>query len=193
MTMMAKAGAKVLHLPCVEYAQQHQVPLRVLSTFDNHFGTLVKGESMKQGTVGISVQKDLCLLSFAHQAHSALMSDCQFLAIDVFQNLESKETCSIVIKRDSVDRLLLATREQHIERQDVSLVSLIGLGVERHKAAIAEQLTRDKIELLALQSNESLVAVLIAPSHLESVTTKLHQVYVESLAIDANHCALSVV
>lgn len=33
MEEMARKGAKVLHLPCVRYAWQNQVPLRVLSTF----------------------------------------------------------------------------------------------------------------------------------------------------------------
>lgn len=193
MTMMARAGAKVLHLPCVEYAQQHRVPLRVLSTFDNHVGTLVKGEQMNQGTRGISVQKDLSLLSFAHHERLAVEKQCQILAIDIFQYLENKETCSIVIKRDCVDRLLLARAVQHVERQEVSLVSLIGLGVERHRAAIVELLERDCMDNVALQARDNLVAVLMTPSKLDSVANMLHRVYVESLAIDANDCALSTV
>ncbi len=45
MEAMASRGAKVLHLPSVQFAWKNNVPLRVLSTFDVNEGSLVKGEA----------------------------------------------------------------------------------------------------------------------------------------------------
>lgn len=43
MEAMASRGAKVLHLPSVQFAWKNNVPLRVLSTFEVNEGSLVKG------------------------------------------------------------------------------------------------------------------------------------------------------
>ncbi len=53
MLEMAACGAKILHLRCVEYARQHQLPIHVRSSFSNRPGTWVtdRPEHIPGGTV----------------------------------------------------------------------------------------------------------------------------------------------
>ncbi|MCV6037832.1 hypothetical protein OFP00_32630, partial [Escherichia coli] len=62
MEAMASRGAKVLHLPSVQFAWKNNVPLRVLSTFEVNEGSLVKGESGHQAVSGIAIQRDLAII-----------------------------------------------------------------------------------------------------------------------------------
>ena len=63
MEEMAKRGAKVLHLPSVKYAQKHNVPLRVLSTFKNSSkGSFVTGQQAPDGICGIALQDQMKLI-----------------------------------------------------------------------------------------------------------------------------------
>jgi len=57
MLEMAAAGAKVLHLRCVEYARRYGIPIHVRSSFSNREGTYVvaeppaEGEAMEQAII----------------------------------------------------------------------------------------------------------------------------------------------
>ena len=63
MLELAAAGAKVLHLRCVEYARRFDLPIHVRSSFSNHEGTWVvkdhpEGEDMEQAIIsGIAHDK----------------------------------------------------------------------------------------------------------------------------------------
>jgi len=63
MLELAAAGAKVLHLRCVEYARRYELPIHVRSSFSNHEGTWVvkdhpEGEEMEQAIIsGIAHDK----------------------------------------------------------------------------------------------------------------------------------------
>ncbi len=63
MLELAAAGAKVLHLRCVEYARRYDLPIHVRSSFSNHEGTWVvkdrpEGEDMEQAIIsGIAHDK----------------------------------------------------------------------------------------------------------------------------------------
>lgn len=63
MLELAAAGAKVLHLRCVEYARRYELPIHVRSSFSNHEGTWVvkdhpEGEDMEQAIIsGIAHDK----------------------------------------------------------------------------------------------------------------------------------------
>lgn len=60
MLNLARAGAQVLHAPCVQLAMEHQVPIRLLSSFEAGPGTLVTGlkERERQSVVGITRDTD---------------------------------------------------------------------------------------------------------------------------------------
>ena len=61
MLELASLGSKVLHSRAVEFASKYQVPLRVLSSFENGPGTLItrEDESMEQPIIsGITFTRD---------------------------------------------------------------------------------------------------------------------------------------
>ena len=66
MEEMARKGAKVLHLPCVQYAWDNAVPLRVLLYFDVNEGSLIKGEQGTKPVCGIAIQRDMALITIEH-------------------------------------------------------------------------------------------------------------------------------
>jgi aspartate kinase len=51
MLELAAAGAKVLHLRCVEYARRYGIPIHVRSTFTSHEGTWVVADPTEGGTM----------------------------------------------------------------------------------------------------------------------------------------------
>lgn len=83
MEAMASRGAKVLHLPSVQYAWKNNVPLRVLSTFDLNEGSLVKGEAGSKAVSGIAIQRDLAIIEVDNEHLSSITKQCQMLGIDI--------------------------------------------------------------------------------------------------------------
>ncbi len=94
MEEMARRGAKVLHLPCVQHAWRHNVPLRVLSSFEEGEGTLIAGNDCLNDIAGIAIQRDMVLIECLNQDLPSLMSHCQLLGIEVCSVIEETETGS---------------------------------------------------------------------------------------------------
>ena len=61
MYKLASHGAKVLHPRAVETAEKYQVPVRVLSTFEDSPGTLITSDAIleDQKIIGISLEKEV--------------------------------------------------------------------------------------------------------------------------------------
>ncbi|NMS37652.1 aspartate kinase, partial [Vibrio parahaemolyticus] len=99
MEAMASRGAKVLHLPSVQFAWKNNVPLRVLSTFDVNEGSLVKGELGNQAVSGIAIQRDLAIIEVDKEHLSSATKQCQMLGIDIWNVIEETERAGIMIKQ----------------------------------------------------------------------------------------------
>lgn len=112
MEEMARKGAKVLHLPCVQYAWKHAVPLRVLSTFEVNQGSLIKGSAATHAVSGIAIQRDMALIRVESESFPSIIKQCQMLGIEVCTTIEEPTNSAFVIKRDAYAKLQLVGAEK---------------------------------------------------------------------------------
>ncbi|MGR5237284.1 aspartate kinase [Vibrio alfacsensis] len=180
MEAMASRGAKVLHLPSVQYAWQHDVPLRVLSTFDVNEGSLVKGEANPYAISGIAIQRDLAIIEVDREHLSSATKQCQMLGIDIWSVIEETERTGIMIKQDACAKLELVFSDKIRNSEEVSLLTAVGLeagGMVEH----AVSLLAEKGILTHFCSTDALSMMLVLlPESVDVAANILHDAYVTS-------------
>ncbi len=180
MEAMACKGAKVLHLPCVQYAWHHQVPLRVLSTFEENEGSLVKGEWAQTGIIGLAVQRDLLLIAVARDDLLSLKTQCQMLAIDIWNVIEDAEWTGIVIKQDSYAKLELVFNDKIRNSEAISLLTAVGVEAGSLAQHACELLLEQGINVRYWETGERSLMMGISPQSVNDAANVLHNAYITS-------------
>jgi len=202
MLEMASLGAKVLQIRSVEFAGKYNVPLRVLSSFEEGPGTLIvsEEESMMEMPLisGIAFTRDEAKLSVVGIPDVPGMAFKVFgpiseanIEVDVIvQNIGADNTNDItftVNKKDAVaaSRIMEATALELGARgievdSDVAKVSLVGVGMRSH-AGIAsrmfEALSKENINIQLITTSEIKISVVIEEKYLESAVRVLHSAF----------------
>ncbi|NVD07539.1 aspartate kinase [Vibrio sp. JPW-9-11-11] len=180
MEEMARKGAKVLHLPSVQYAWLHNVPLRVLSTFETNQGSLVKGEECQSDVCGVAIQRDMCLIKIEKEALTSLQKQCQMLGITIWNVIEHAEWTGVVIKDEACAKLKLVFEDKIRNSETVSLLTAVGLQVEglveRSYALLAEQGISVEHHALNVQS----LMLVLSPEYVDKAANILHDAYITS-------------
>lgn len=116
---MAKLGAKVLHPDSVSYAERFKVPLRVLSSFEDGQGTLVRFDGatpMSANIVGIAITKSLAMISIhgireQDDTYSVLFDKLAYAGIelDIMAKMsnEHDDTLSFTLGQTALEQALL--------------------------------------------------------------------------------------
>lgn len=125
---MAKSGAKVLQQRSLEFAGKYQVPLRVLSSFEDHGGTLISYEHKEKSEwrpVGIASQYHVVKLN----ERASVFTDNPQLQQAVEQ-LKLPFAEHILLSPDNYDYLAKEygqrVAEGLIQRRDLTCLSIIG-------------------------------------------------------------------
>ena len=129
MALMARHGAKVLQLQSVEYACEHSVPLRVLSSFEDGEGTLVNFDASTEATVvGIAIQGQHSLLNVS-LPKVELQEQLSLFGLNVWSVTAGVNSTQIVAANGDLARLrlVLDNKMRHIEA--VSILSIIGQNI----------------------------------------------------------------
>jgi aspartate kinase len=180
MEEMARKGAKVLHLPCVQYAWDNAVPLRVLSTFDVNEGSLIKGEQGTKPVCGIAIQRDMALITIEHEALSSLQKHCQMLGIEVWSVIEDTDWAGVVIKLDACAKLKLVFSDKIRNSEHVSLLTTVGLQapsfVDRSFALLAEH----DINIHYVSTTSQSFMLMLSPESVNSAANILHEAFITS-------------
>lgn len=180
MEEMARKGAKVLHLPCVQYAWKHQVPLRVLSTFEVNDGSLIKGETGTQMICGLAIQRDMSLVIVNHDSLASLVKQCQMLAIEVWNVIEDADWAGVVIKSDTCAKLDLVFHDKIRNSEQVSLLTTVGLQapalIEHAYALLAEH----AINVRYVSTTSHSLMLMLAPHMVDSAANILHEAYINA-------------
>ncbi|MFB9215571.1 aspartate kinase [Vibrio sinaloensis] len=185
MEEMARKGAKVLHLPSVQYAWRHNVPLRVLSTFDTNKGSLVKGEECQSPVCGVAIQRDMCLIKVEKESLSGLKKQCQMLGITIWNVIEHAEWIGVVIKHDAYAKLELVFSEKIRNSESVSLLTAVGLHVEGLVEKSYALLTEQGIAVEHYAVNPQSLMLVLLPECVDKAANILHDAYITSAeAID---------
>jgi aspartate kinase len=180
MEEMARKGAKVLHLPCVQYAWKHSVPLRVLSTFDVNQGSLVKGETGTQSVCGIALQRDLALIKVSKETVSSLTKQCQMLGIEIWNVIEEADWAGILIKQDACAKLDLVFSDKIRNSEAVSLLTVVGLEASSLMQHACDALIEQGISINHCSVTPLSSMLVVSPESVDLAANVLHDAYITS-------------
>jgi aspartate kinase len=202
MLEMASLGSKVLQIRSVEFAGKYNVPLRVLSSFEEGPGTLItyEEEGMEQALIsGIAFNRDeakLTVLGVPDQpgiAHKLLgpIADANIEVDMIVQNVSPDQTATdftFTVHRNDYDRALeilgrvareLGAREVSGDSKIVK-ISIVGVGMRSH-AGIAstmfETLAREGINIRMISTSEIKISVVVDEKYLELGVRALHEAF----------------
>jgi len=207
MLEMASLGSKVLQIRSVEFAGKYNVPLRVLSSFQEGEGTLITLEdenAMEQPVVsGIAFNRDEAKLTIAgvpDTPGSALrilkpVSDANIEVDMIVQNVgeDNRTAFTFTVHRNDFKRAKevlqrvadeLGAREVAGDSK-IAKVSIVGVGMRSH-AGVATQmfeaLSNEGINIQMISTSEIKISVVVAEKYLELGVRSLH----EAFALDSD-------
>jgi aspartate kinase len=202
MLEMASLGAKVLQIRSVEFAGKYNVPLRVLSSFEEGKGTLIAPEdpNMEQPLIsGIAFNRDeakLTLLGVPDHpgiAAQILMpiSEANIEVDMIVQNVAADgQTTDFTfsVNRNDFDKAQAILRDiaKHLNARDVAVdkhiakISLVGVGMRSH-AGIASKMFKaladEGINIQMISTSEIKVSVVVHEKYLELGVRALHTAF----------------
>lgn len=202
MLEMASLGSKVLQIRSVEFASKYNVPLRVLSSFDDGGqGTLITSEetSMEQPIIsGIAFNRDEAKLTILGVPdHPGVASkilgpiaDANIEVDMIVQNVAADDTTdfTFTVNRSEFKRgkevLEVVAKElaaREVKGDDkIIKISLVGVGMRSH-AGIASKmfstLAAENINIQMISTSEIKISVVVNEKYLELGVRALHQAF----------------
>ena len=201
MLELASVGAKVLQIRSVEFASKYQVPLRVLSSFEQGPGTLItpEGSNMEQPLIsGVAYTKDEAKLTIVGVPDTpgiafSVLGPIAAANIDVdmiVQNVSEQDTTDMTF---TVNRNDYAAAREHLEAvakemqarevtgdQRIAKISLVGVGMRSH-AGIAskmfEVLAQESINIQMISTSEIKISVVVDEKYVELGVRALHAAF----------------
>lgn len=202
MLEMSSLGAKVLQIRSVEFASKYNVPLRVLSSFEEGPGTFIGSEDetmMEMPLIsGIAFTRDEAKLSIlgvpdipgmAHKVFGPISA--AGIEVDVIvQNIGNDQTNDITFTVQRKDTAKAAKILQAIANEinaeevqvddKVAKLSLVGVGMRSH-AGIAsrmfETLANESINIQLITTSEIKISIVIEEKYLELAVRALHDAF----------------
>ena len=202
MLEMASQGSKILQIRSVEFAGKYNVPLRVLSSFDDGQGTLIslqEDSQMESPLVsGIAFNKDEAKLTIrgipdqpgvAYKVLGAISN--ANIEIDVIvQNVAKDNSASITF---TVNKTELSAAEALLRKiaedlgalevdadKNIAKVSIVGVGMRSHAGVAAtmfEALSDEGINIQLITTSEIKITVVIDERYLELAVRALHSAF----------------
>jgi aspartate kinase len=201
MLEMASLGSKVLQIRSVEFAGKYNVPLRVLSSFEEGPGTLIttEEERVEQALVaGIAFNQNEAQLTIQGVpdqpgvAYAILgpIADANIEVDMIVQNIGADNTTdfTFTVNRNDYEKALdvlgrvaseLGARKVSGDTQ-IAKISVVGVGMRSH-AGIAsrmfEALARESINIRMISTSEIKISVVVDEKYLELGVRALHDAF----------------
>ena len=202
MLEMASLGSKVLQIRAVEFAGKYEVPLRVLSSFEEGEGTLITSEINEDGNVeqaiisGIAFNRDEAQLTIngvpdtpgvAYQILGPI-SEANIEVDMILQNIGADGTTdfTFTVHRNDFELALsilkktaktLGAREASGNTR-INKLSIVGVGMRSH-AGIASKMFKiladEGINILMISTSEIKISVVVDEKYLELGVRALHE------------------
>ena len=201
MLEMASLGSKVLQIRSVEMAGKYNVPLRVLSSFEEGPGTLITYEEdrMEQPLIsGIAFNRDEAQLTMAGVpdrpgiAYAVLgpIADANIEVDMIVQNVGDDATTDLTftVHRNDYERALAIVKRIGTQvgasdvtgNSSIAKLSLVGVGMRSH-ACIAsrmfEALAGVGINIRMISTSEIKISVVVDDKFLELGVRTLHEAF----------------
>ena len=202
MLELASQGAKVLQTRSVEMAMNHNVPVTVLSSFEDKPGTLVAAErdNMEQEVVtGIAYDKNeakITLVGVADRPGIAAaifgpLTDAEINIDMIVQNISSDSNTTdmtfTVTEADFEPALaMLKSLKDDLNYREIKSdpnvvkISVVGVGMRSHAGVAGRMfkaLAERGVNIQVISTSEIKVSVLIAEDYLELALRALHTAY----------------
>lgn len=198
MLELSSLGAKVLQNRSVELAMKYQVPLRVLSSFEQGNGTMIVQESshLEGSTISsVTHTNHETLVSLNGVRSLSELSPALFnrlvplnVTCDVISFDEPTSQLKIVIPTEHETRVTALLKEEPFKSQvaqveinpEITKISVVGLGLKQSPSILAtltEILADHKIQLHGMVQGETRLSALIPKSYAELVVRLLHKAY----------------
>ncbi len=198
MLEMASLGSKVLQIRSVEFAGKYNVPLRVLSSFEDGPGTLItyEDDEMEEPLVsGIAFNRDeakLTILGVPDRPGMAYhilgpIGEANIEVDMIIQNVGADQTTdfTFTVHRNDYQKALALLQDtaRELGAREVSgddgivKISLVGVGMRSH-AGIASTMFRtladEGINIRMISTSEIKISVVVDEKYLELAVRALH-------------------
>lgn len=202
MLEMASLGSKVLQIRSVEFAGKYNVPLRVLSSFEDGPGTLITledNEVMEQPIVsGIAFNRDEAKLTVlgvddVPGVASKILGLISSANLEVDMIIQNTAECSTTDFTFTVHRNDYQKAKALLESNLVQLgarevtgdntiakVSIVGVGMRSHAGVAAKMFTAladENINMLMISTSEIKISVVVDEKYLELAVRALHTAF----------------
>ncbi len=201
MLELSSSGAKVLQLRSVEYASKFNLPIRVLSSFNDGEGTLVQEEKnimerpIVSGISSIDSEAKLTIRGVPDIPGVAAkilgpISDAGIEVDVIVQNISAENNTDFtftVDKSDAVqaENILKNTSESlgggSVEvDDDIAKISIVGRGMRAHAGVASkmfEALAASEINILMITTSEIKISVVIKKSEMKNAVKSLHDAF----------------
>ena len=199
MLELASQGAKVVQTRAVEFANKYNVPVRVLSSFNDGSGTLIsqKDESMENSVVsGIAFQKDqvkFTLHGVGDTPGTAFkilgpISDAEVEVDVIVQNVsvdgKTDFTFTVASEDQDVVNKVIETSKNDIQykdlivNSDIAKVSLVGAGM-RSQTGVASRafkaLSENDVNIQIICTSEIKITLVIDEALVDKAVQVLHE------------------
>jgi len=199
MLEMASLGSKVLQIRAVEFAGKYNVPLRVLSSFEEGEGTLISYEEagVEQPIIsGIAFNRDEAKLTvtgvpdhpgIAYQILGPI-ADANLEVDMIVQNVGHDDTTdfTFTVHRNDYARALDLLRKiaSDLNAREVAgddkivKISIVGVGMRSHAgiaSAMFETLAAEGINIQMISTSEIKISVVVDEKYLELAVRALHE------------------
>ena len=201
MLELASLGAKVLQIRSVEFAGKYNVPLRVLSTFQEGPGTLITYEEQQVEEVvisGIAQNRDEAQITVSgipdHPgvAYRVLgpVADANIEVDMIVQNVARDGTTDLTftVHRNDHERAMeiLRGRQKDLGAREIAgdsaiaKISLVRVGMRSHAGVAARMfsvLASEGINIRMISTSEIKISVVVSEKYVELAVRALHEAF----------------
>ena len=201
MLELSSSGAKVLQLRSVEYASKFNLPIRVLSSFNDGEGTLVQEEKnimerpIVSGISSIDSEAKLTIRGVPDIPGVAAkilgpISDAGIEVDVIVQNISAENNTDFTFTVDKSDALqaenILKSASDSLGGgsvevdDDIAKISIVGRGMRAHAGVASkmfEALAASEINILMITTSEIKISVVIKKSEMKNAVKSLHDAF----------------
>jgi aspartate kinase len=201
MLELASLGAKVLQIRSVEAAGKHNLPLRVLSSFEPDKGTLISYEEIPvtaKTVSGIAFNRDEVLIKvfnldntpqrLAELLEMLAESNIEVDMISNFSNKDDKIDYALTVHKSDAalaqsllqENLVTLNADTVLINENIAKISVVGIGMKSN-AGVASTLFRalanENIKVELISTSEIKVSVIVDEKYLELGVRCLHSAF----------------
>ena len=201
MLELASLGAKVLQTRSVEFAKKYNVPVRVLSSFNDNPGTLVTKEDADMEKVvvsGVAYDKNQVKVTVQGVPDKPgvaakifnTISENTIIVDMIIQNIGEgglTDMSFTVPKTDAkkinevMKKVVAEIGAKNVNiKEDVSKISIVGVGMRSHSGVAARMfsaMAKEGINIMMISTSEIKISIVIEAKYTELAVRVLHETF----------------